>query len=237
MLKVNFQVLYEDNHLLVVNKPSNLLSQGDHTGDACLLDLAKEYIKEKYQKPGKVFLELVHRLDRPTSGVLCLARTSKGLERIQAQFRQRTVEKFYFAVVSPVPGTNEAYLEHYHWKDRERNRVYLWDTPEHKDAVKVRMAFQIRSKKAGMALLQIKLHTGKSHQIRAQLSHIGSPVVGDEKYGIKSDNQYTRSLALHACELRMDHPTRGERMTFFAEPPAEDPWDVFATETRSTTYF
>lgn len=237
MLNQGFQVIYEDNHLLVANKPANLLSQGDHTGDACLLDLAKAYIKEKYQKPGNVFLELVHRLDRPTSGILCMARTSKALERLQEQFRKRTVEKFYFALVEPAPDREQAYLEHYHWKDRSLNRVFIWDQANQADAVKVRMEYRTIGAIKGMAVLQIKLHTGKSHQIRAQLAHIGSPIVGDEKYGVRSDSEFTRSLALHACELRIDHPVRGERLALFAPPPAEEPWLRFQNYTSETTYF
>ena len=216
-------VIYEDNHILVVNKTAGLLVQGDKTGDKSLLDLAKKYIKDKYQKPGEVFLGLVHRLDRPTTGVIVLARTSKALSRLSQQFKERIPKKIYRAVVSGTPEP-KATLEHYLRKNSSKNKSFHYpkNTPNTKKAIlHYRSVKQLKS----YHVLDIELETGRHHQIRAQLSAVGLHIKGDLKYGAKRPNK-NGSIHLHARSLTLIHPTKKEEMTFLAPTPDDVIWNA-----------
>lgn len=216
-------VIYEDNHILVVNKTAGLLVQGDKTGDKSLVDLAKKYIKDKYQKPGEVFLGLVHRLDRPTTGVIVLARTSKALSRLSQQFKKRIPKKIYRAVVSGTPEP-KATLEHYLRKNSSKNKSFHYpkNTPNTKKAIlHYRSVKQLKS----YHVLDIELETGRHHQIRAQLAAVGLHIKGDLKYGAKRPNK-NGSIHLHARSLTLIHPTKKEEMTFLAPTPDDVVWNA-----------
>jgi len=209
-------LLYLDNHLVVTKKPAGLLVQGNSSGDITLLQLAKDFIKEKYNKPGKVYLGLVHRLDRPTSGILCFAKTSKAAARLSKQFRQKTTDKKYFAIVQGSPPDRGTWIDKMQ-RQEQNSRI----TREGKTA---ELSFQKLAEKEGFALMQIDLKTGRHHQIRVQFAHRGFPVIGDFRYGSKTKFP-NQSIGLHAYSLTLDHPTTKERMTFFAGP--EDFWPEF----------
>lgn len=216
-------VIYEDNHILVVNKTAGILVQGDKTGDKSLLDLAKKYIKDKYQKPGEVFLGLVHRLDRPTTGVIVLARTSKALSRLSQQFKERVPKKIYRAIVSGTPEAKTT-LEHYLRKNPLKNKSFHYpkNTPNTKKAVlHYRSVKQLKS----YHVLDIELETGRHHQIRAQLAAVGLHIKGDLKYGAKRPNK-NGSIHLHARSLTLIHPTKKEEMTFLAPTPNDVIWNA-----------
>lgn len=216
-------VIYEDNHILVVNKTAGLLVQGDKTGDKSLVDLAKKYIKDKYQKPGEVFLGLVHRLDRPTTGVIVLARTSKALSRLSQQFKERIPKKIYRTVVSGTPKP-KATLEHYLRKKPSKNKSFHYpkNTPNTKKAIlHYRSVKQLKS----YHVLDIELETGRHHQIRAQLAAVGLHIKGDLKYGAKRPNK-NGSIHLHARSLTLIHPTKKEEMTFLAPTPNDVIWNA-----------
>ena len=218
----DLSVIYEDNHILVVNKAAGLLVQGDQTGDESLVDIAKRYIKDKYQKPGNVFLGLVHRLDRPTTGVIVLARTSKALTRLNQQFKDRLTKKVYRAVVSGSPEP-KARLEHFLRKNSSQNKSFHYpkNTPNTKHAIlRYRYIEQLRS----YHVLEIELETGRHHQIRAQLAAVGLHIKGDLKYGAKRPNQ-NGSIHLHAQSLALAHPTTKEEMKFIAPYPDDVIWN------------
>jgi len=213
-------ILYEDNHILAVNKPAGLLAMGDHTGGPTLLDAAKAYVKAKYAKPGDVFLGIVHRLDRPVSGVMLLARTSKAARRLSEQFRDHTVQKVYLAWVegrvAPPAGT----LIHWLRKDRESNHVTA--VKENAGgAQECLLDYRQLSTRGTRTLLEIRPQTGRSHQIRVQLSTQGWPIVGDRKYGAKSP--WPNGIALLAKSITFDHPTKHEPMT--VECPLPKSWN------------
>ncbi len=218
-MKDKIEILYEDNHLLVLNKPGGLLVQGDHSGASTLLEKAKLYLKEKYQKPGNVYLGLVHRLDRMTSGVIVFARTSKAAARLSKAFRERRVHKTYLAVVHGVPSRSMAQLRHYLvWDEKRRQtRAFKIPRPEAKEAI---LRYQVLKTLKGQAILEIVPLTGRKHQIRAQLAALGNPVVGDLKYGSPERVQQGQALLLHALRITLPHPTRREEMTFEAPLPA-----------------
>ncbi len=216
-------IVYEDNHLLVVNKPPNVPSQPDSSGDNDMLSAGREYIREKYHKPGNVFLGLIHRLDRPTSGLMMFARTSKAASRLSDQMRRRSIRKEYLAIVhgTPAPGGR---LEHHLIKDHDKNIVSA--VPDDADAAqKAVLTYNTLEKQDDMSLIQIQLITGRSHQIRVQFSEEGYPVWGDHKYGNAGYGQ--TSLALHAFRLQFLHPTRKERFTITHLPPKKIPWNTF----------
>jgi len=220
-------VIYEDNHILVVNKAAGLLVQGDKTGDESLVDIAKQYIKEKYKKPGDVFLGLVHRLDRPTTGVIVLARTSKALSRLSQQFKDRVPNKVYRAVVSGSPEP-KARLEHYLRKNSSQNKSYHYpkNTPNTKHAIlRYRYVEQLKS----YHVLEIELETGRHHQIRTQLAAVGLYIKGDLKYGAKRSNP-NGSIHLHARSLTFVHPTKKEEMTFVAPYPDDVIWNACSAD-------
>lgn len=222
-----FSVIYEDNHLLVVNKDAGVLVQGDETGDVPLVELGKRYIKEKYGKPGAVFLGVVHRIDRPVSGIVVLARTSKALERMNALFREKQTVKTYWALVEKKPRCDQETLVHWLVKDPARNktRAYLTDTP---GAQKSELTYQVKASHQGLWLLEVQPLTGRPHQIRVQLSSTGALIKGDVKYGSQSPNE-NGSICLHARRLEFTHPVKQERMVFAADPPQHEPWTYFST--------
>ena len=219
----DLSVIYEDNHILVVNKAAGLLVQGDQTGDESLVDIAKRYIKDKYKKPGDVFLGLVHRLDRPTTGVIVLARTSKALTRLNKQFKDRIPKKVYRAVVSGTPESS-ARLEHYLKKNSSQNKSFHYNeiTPNTKHAIlRYRHVESLKS----YHVLEVELETGRHHQIRAQLAAVGLHIKGDLKYGAKRPNP-NGSIHLHARSLLFVHPTKKEEMKFIAPYPDDVIWNA-----------
>lgn len=217
------EVLYEDNHLLVVNKRPGDIVQGDRTGDTPLSEIAKEYIKIKYNKPGNVFLGVVHRLDRPTSGVLVFARTSKALARLNQQFAERDTEKTYWAMVKEMPPKQEDRLVHFLVRNPKQNKSYAYpkEVPNSKKAV---LRYRVVKKLKSYYLLEIALETGRHHQIRAQLAALGCPIKGDLKYGFDRSNA-DGSIHLHARKLLLTHPVQKEPLTIVAPPPADVLWD------------
>lgn len=220
------QIIFEDNHLLVLNKRPGDLIQGDKTGDIPLSEQAKEYIKEKYNKPGAVYLGVPHRLDRPTSGIIVFAKTSKALTRLNKLFASRDITKVYWALVSPPPKKQTTSLRHYLVRNRQQNKSYAYDKeiPESKLGI---LHYQVKKQIANTALLEIDLETGRHHQIRTQLAKIGSTIIGDLKYGADVANP-DASIHLHAKELIFTHPVTKEKLTLTAKPPKEKLWDSFS---------
>ena len=219
----DLSLIYEDNHILVVNKTAGLLVQGDQTGDKSLVDIAKLYIKNKYQKPGDVFLGLVHRLDRPTSGVIVLARTSKALTRLNRQFKDRVPKKIYRAVVSGTPKSS-ARLEHYLKKNSSQNKSFHYNeiTPNTKHAI---LHYRHVESLKSYHVLEVELETGRHHQIRTQLAAVGLHIKGDLKYGSKRTNP-NGSIHLHARSLQFVHPTNKKEMKFVASYPNDPIWNA-----------
>lgn len=215
----DLDVIYEDNHLLVVNKPAGLLVQGDHTGDPTLLDHAKSYIKVKHNKPGEVFMGLVHRLDRPTSGVVVLARTSKALTRLNQHFKDRGPKKTYWAVVEGTPKSDDC-LQHYLKRNAKLNKSFAYDY-EIVDSKKAMLSYKRLHKLSNYNLLEIDLQTGRHHQIRAQLAAEKLFIKGDVKYGAKRPNP-DGSIHLLARSIEITHPVRKENLCFVAKPPKKD---------------
>jgi 23S rRNA pseudouridine1911/1915/1917 synthase len=218
-------VLFEDNHCLVLNKPAGLLAQGDATGEPTILDQARAYLKDRYAKPGNVFIGLVHRLDRPVSGVVLLARTSKAAARLSEQFRTGAVEKVYWAVVEGTCPVDEGVWNDTLWKDERSNRVAVVDreTPGGRDA---QLAFRVLRREPRRSVLELRPMTGRSHQLRVQLASRGLPIIGDRKYGASSTLLALDGLpriALHAHRLTFRHPTRAEAISVDAPVPADWP--------------
>ena len=225
---MDIQVLYEDNHLIAVNKPAGWLVQGDATGDTTLADWVKVYIKNRYQKPGDVFLGIIHRLDRPVSGVVVFARTSKGLERMNRLFRERKIEKTYYAITSERPDPLSGHLVHFITKDRERNVAKAYDrlSNRSKGAKKSELDYEMIGGLGGHYLLKVNPLTGRPHQIRVQLAKKGWPIRGDIKYGFPRPNQ-DLSIHLHAYQLRFEHPVKKVPVVITAVPPSDQVWDMF----------
>jgi len=219
------RVLHEDNHLLGVYKPGGWLVQGDRTGDVTLLEVAKEYLKRKYEKPGNVFLGLVHRLDRPVSGVVLFARTSKAASRLTNEFRLRRAEKTYLAVVRGRVAESSGELTGYIERAHLRSRMVPGPTDRAKEA---RLAFRRLATRKDMSLLEIQPSTGRHHQIRLQLAGRGHPVVGDLKYGAPAPLA-DKTIALHAFRLAVKHPVLDDLVILEAAPPDSHPWSVFAS--------
>lgn len=220
-----FYVLYEDNHLLVVNKAAGVLVQGDRTKDKPLVELCKEYVKNKYSKPGNVFMGLVHRLDRPVSGIVVLAKTSKGLERMSKLFHDRKVQKTYWAITKRKPRNNQGTLINWLKKDGTKNLVTAYQQ-ETEGAQKAELSFRVLGKLNDHFLLEIKPKTGRPHQIRAQLGSIHTPIKGDLKYGFSSPNA-DKSINLHARKLYFQHPVKKEPIEITAPLPETDFWEQF----------
>jgi 23S rRNA pseudouridine1911/1915/1917 synthase len=224
-MKQLFTVLYEDNHLLVVNKFPGVLSQGDATGDKSLVELCKAYIAEKFDKPGAVFLGLVHRLDRPVSGVVVLARTSKSLARMNALFRNKETKKIYWAIVRNKPRSDQETLTHWLRKDEAKNRTTAFKK-EMEGTQYAELNYRIISTDGGYWLLEVSPLTGRPHQIRVQLASIGCPIRGDIKYGDPEPNE-DGSICLHARGLSFEHPVQRVALTIKAPLPAMGLWKYF----------
>lgn len=218
-------ILFEDNHLIVVNKTNSEIVQGDKTGDLSLDKELKQYIKEKYNKPGEVFLGVVHRLDRPVSGVVLFARTSKALARINRLFKEKMVEKVYWAIVKSTPPKENDILRHFIVRNTVKNKSFAYDV-EKPGAKEALMEYELIASSDNYYLLKILLLTGRHHQIRAQLAKIGCPVKGDLKYGFSRSDK-NGGISLHARSLSFIHPVRKEEVCFVADPPDEPLWNVF----------
>ncbi|MBZ0328205.1 MAG: RluA family pseudouridine synthase [Altibacter sp.] len=218
----NLQVLFEDNHIIVVNKRPGDIVQGDKTGDVPLSEVVKEYIAKKYQKPGAVYLGVVHRLDRPTSGIVVFARTSKALARLNKLFADRATKKTYWALVKNPPPKDSDRLVHYLKRNPKQNKSYahLKEVPDSKKAV---LSYSVVKALDTYFLLEIDLETGRHHQIRSQLSAIGSPIKGDLKYGFDRSNQ-DASIHLHSRSLGFIHPVKKEEIIVVAPPPNDPLW-------------
>jgi len=219
-------ILYEDNHLLVVNKAPGDICQGDKTGDEPLPEKLKAFLKQREEKPGKVFLGVVHRLDRPVSGVVVLAKTSKALERMNALVQDRDIEKTYWAIVAKAPEPTDGRLENWLVKDQAANksRIVKPGTTGAKLAV---LRYALRASLERYHLLEVQLETGRHHQIRVQLAAMGCAIRGDLKYGAKRSNE-DASISLHAARLRFVHPVRKEPLIISAPPPPDPLWRLFA---------
>lgn len=220
----NLQVLFEDNHLIVVNKRPGDIVQGDKTGDTPLSEVVKEYIKIKYDKPGAVFLGVVHRLDRPTSGIVVFARTSKALSRLNKLFAEKEVRKSYWAVVKKNPPKENDTLIHYLKRNSKQNKSYAHkkEVPESKKAI---LDYRLIKKLDNFLLLEVDLKTGRHHQIRAQLAAIGCHIKGDLKYGADRSNK-NGSIHLHARAIEFVHPVKKESINFTAPPPDDPVWNA-----------
>jgi 23S rRNA pseudouridine1911/1915/1917 synthase len=218
------EVLYEDNHLIAVNKVAGDIVQADKTGDAPLSELVKLYIKKKYNKPGDVFLGTIHRIDRPVSGVVLFARTSKALSRMNALFQEKGVQKTYWAMVGNIPDPSEATITHYMTRDSAKNKSKAHRSPQNK-AKKASLSYKPLLVLDRYHLLEITPHTGRHHQIRAQLAAIGCPIKGDVKYGFARTNR-DASIHLHARSVTFVHPVQKETITITAPPPQEQLWNV-----------
>ena len=228
MLTDELAVIYEDNHLIVVLKPQGIACCPDETGDDNLFDCVKRWLVEKYSKPGNAFLGLVHRLDRPTGGVMVFAKTSKAAARLSEGIRSGAFEKKYFAVLCGSPARKSARLENYLRKNSVTNTVYICTQTE-EGAKFAALDYEIKAEAAGLSLADVKLHTGRTHQIRVQTAGINCPVYGDMRYG--GAKAVKGKLALWAYYLSFPHPVTGEKLKFFIEPPKDEtPWKLFAAD-------
>jgi 23S rRNA pseudouridine1911/1915/1917 synthase len=220
----NLQIIYEDNHLIAINKRPGDIVQGDKTGDAPLSEVVKEYIKTKYNKPGNVYLGVTHRLDRPTSGVVVFAKTSKALPRLNKLFAEKDAKKTYWAVVKNQPPKTSDVLTHWLKRNTKQNKSYA-HSKEVSESKKAILEYRLLKKLDNYFLLEIDLHTGRHHQIRAQLAAIGCTIKGDLKYGADRSNK-DASIHLHARSLTFIHPVKKEKLTFKAPPPNEAIWNA-----------
>jgi 23S rRNA pseudouridine1911/1915/1917 synthase len=219
------EVLYEDNHIIAVYKRSSDIVQGDRTGDTSLDEEVKRYLAAKYNKPGDAFLGVVHRLDRPVSGIVLFARTSKALGRLNEIFRSRKIRKIYLAIVRERPPEDEATITHYLRKNEKQNKSYVFDS-EVKGSKEATLSYRLTGRADRYYLLEVEIHTGRHHQIRAQLARIGCPVRGDLKYGYPRSND-DGSISLFARRLEFVHPVRNEPVTITAPLPETDLWPLF----------
>lgn len=220
------EVIYEDNHIIAINKACGEVVQGDKTGDITVMDMVKQYLKEKYNKPGNVYLGLPHRLDRPTSGILVLAKTGKVLPRLNKLFQTKgNVQKTYWAVVDNRPPKYTDTLEHYLVKNQEKNRSYAYTEP--KEGTKfASLTYRHVASIDRYHLLEIELHTGRHHQIRVQLRQLKLHIKGDLKYGFPRSNK-DKGIHLHARKIELIHPVKKEPLTIVADPPKDPVWDEF----------
>lgn len=220
----NIEILFEDNHIIVVNKKTGDLVQGDKTGDAPLSDILKEYIKVKYNKPGNVYLGVVHRLDRPTTGIVIFAKTSKALERLNKMLREKTIDKTYWAVVKNMPSKSSDTLINYLRKNPKNNKATVFNK-ETDDTKKAILHYKTIKSLDNYHLLEIDLETGRHHQIRAQLSNINCPIKGDLKYGFDRSNK-DAGIHLHARKINFIHPVNKEPIEIIAPTPKDPIWDA-----------
>lgn len=218
------EVLFEDNHLLILNKPAGSLVQGDKTGDPTLTDWGRAYIKDKYQKPGEVYLHPVHRLDRPVGGLVTFARTSKASERLNRLFREDQVAKAYLAIVQGIPEDSTGKLVHWLIKDSNKNMVKAY-RDERNGAKRAELTYEVLSAEKGQSLLLVKPKTGRPHQIRVQLASMKCPIAGDLRYGAGPPNP-DKSISLHAFELSFIHPVRKEPLRLNCAPKGKS-WSFF----------
>lgn len=216
------EILYEDNHIIAINKKTSDIVQADKSGDVPLSEEVKAYIKEKYNKPGEVFLGIPHRIDRPVSGVVLFARTSKALTRLNKMFQEHDeeIKKTYWAIVGNLPPQDSGTLIHYMLRDTEKNKSYAYEK-EKKGSKKAILEYKLIGRSQRYYLLEIKLLTGRHHQIRCQLAKIGCPIKGDLKYGFPRSNE-NGGISLHAREISFIHPVSKERTTITAAPPLKD---------------
>jgi len=225
------EILYEDNHIIVLNKRSSDIVQGDKTGDVPLSELVKKYIKEKYKKPGDVYLGVVHRIDRPVSGAVIFARTSKALTRLNEMIRDRKINKIYWAITSAMPPEKEGHLTHYLKKNQKKNTSHAWAEPA-EGRLKAELEYRFLASSDNYKLLEINLLTGRHHQIRVQLSDIGCVIKGDLKYGARRSNK-DASIHLHARKIRLIHPVKKEPLEIIAPVPDDPLWKYFEKEITS----
>ncbi|MGI8892056.1 MAG: RluA family pseudouridine synthase [Bacteroidia bacterium] len=218
-------ILYEDNHIIAVNKKPSEIVQGDKTGDEPLSEKIKHYIKSKYNKPGDVYLGTVHRIDRPVSGVVLFGRTSKAAERLSKLFHDRKVKKTYWAVVKNKPPADHEVLIHYLLKNEKQNKSYSFN-PDKKGALKSELEYNLLGSSDNYFLLEVNPLTGRHHQIRAQLAAIGCPIKGDIKYGFDRTNN-DASIHLHAYKIEIIHPVKNEPLIITAPPPPDPVWNYF----------
>lgn len=223
----DLNILYEDNHVIVVLKPQGVPSCGDESGDDSLLEMVRRYIKVIYDKPGNVYVGLVHRLDRPTGGVMVFAKTSKAAARLSAQMKEGDFEKKYLAVLVGTPKESSATVVNYLKKNPLNNMVYICTQTE-EGAKLASLDYRVLEDKIKISLVEVKLHTGRTHQIRVQMAGLSHPVFGDMRYG--GETARKGNLALWAYSLSFTHPVTKERMKFMAQPPEDGPWKYFDTE-------
>ena len=229
--KDNLDILFEDNHLIIVNKKIGDIVQGDKTGDKPLSEIVKEFIKDKYKKPGKVFLGVVHRLDRPTSGIVIFAKTSKALERMNKMLREKHIQKTYWALVEGCPTPSKATLEHFLRKNPKNNKSTAF-SKESKDSKKAILHYDSLLNLDNYVLLEINLETGRHHQIRCQLSVSGHPIKGDLKYGSKRSNP-NGGIHLHAVKIEFDHPVTKETLSLRAPLPNDTLWQLCTSKLKN----
>lgn len=219
------EILYEDNHIIIVNKSPREIVQGDKTGDKPLVDMVKDYLKKKYHKPGNVFCGVVHRLDRPTSGIVVFAKTSKALARLNEMFKKGEVDKTYWAIVKDLPPQDEGTLVHFLIKNQKNNKSVAYDT-EKLRSKKAVLHYKLIGRSQRYYLLEVKLETGRHHQIRCQLAKIGLPIRGDLKYGAQRSNP-DGSISLHARNISFVHPVSKKMIDITAPVPDDPLWKAF----------
>ncbi len=219
------EIIYEDNHIIVVNKTASEIVQGDKTGDVPLSEMVKQYLKEKYHKPGNVFVGVTHRLDRPVSGLVVFAKTSKALSRLNEMFKNSEIKKTYWAIVKVCPQQEEAELTHYLVRNEKQNKSYAYDNEE-KNSKKAVLHYKLIAHSENYYLLEVDLKTGRHHQIRCQLAKIGSPIKGDLKYGFSRSNP-DGSICLHARKVEFIHPVSKELIKLEAPVPEGNLWNAF----------
>lgn len=223
---VGGRLLYEDNHIIAINKTVSEIVQGDKTGDEPLSETVKRYLKEKYNKPGEVFLGVTHRLDRPVSGVVLFAKTGKALSRLNDMFKNKEVEKTYWAIVQAKPKESEARLEHFLVRNEKQNKSYAYPV-EKTNSKKAVLSYKLLTSSERYHLLEVKLETGRHHQIRSQLAAIGCPIKGDLKYGAPRSNP-NGGISLHARSVRFIHPVSKLPVEITAPTPSDDKmWQIF----------
>jgi len=230
---IDKDILFEDNHLIILNKLPSAIVQGDKTGDEPLSESIKNYLKDKYHKPGNVFLGVVHRLDRPVSGAIIFAKTSKALTRLNTMLKQGEIEKTYWAVVQNKPALPSGHLVNFMTRNEEKNKSFVTAWPS-KGAQRAELEYSLIGEADRYYLLEIRLLTGRHHQIRAQLSAIGCPIRGDLKYGYPRSNP-GGFIHLHARRLEFMHPVKKEPLKVVADPPSDKLWDFFLLQQNSQT--
>lgn len=227
------EILYEDNHIIVVNKNCSEIVQGDKTGDKPLSEIVQEYIKEKYAKPGNVFIGVTHRLDRPVSGLVVFAKTSKALSRLNEMFRTHNLTKRYWAIVKNMPPKEEELLTNYLVRNERMNKTFVYDK-EVKDGKLSKLSYKVIARSENYYLLEIDLMTGRHHQIRAQLAHIGCPIKGDLKYGFDRSNK-DGGISLHARRVKFIHPVSQKEIDIIAPVPNDTLWKAFEQQFAEKT--